>query len=423
MPLSDFQLEMETCCRCSACKFIPFEKVTGYDHVNVCPSITRYNFHAYSGGGRLGIGVALLEKEIDFSDKLLEILYNCQMCGACDVSCKYAMDMEVLAPIHAIRKECVDTGHTLAVFDSIISEFEKQGSMIPGAVSQRGDWAEGFALKDYTREPVEVIFHVGCRTAFDKDRWQSARAIVNLLQKAGIDVGIAGNEEACCGGRADQLGYEGPARVRAERNMARIRQSGAHTLITGCAECYHAFGVLYDQFGLKGNLKVFHASQYLSGLIAEGRISPKHDIDLRVTYHDPCYLGRLGEPYIQWEGRQRPGHIRLFDPPKEFRRGSYGVYDPPRSVINSIRGIRLKEMARIKEYAWCCGAGGGVRQYNPEFALWTAAQRIHEAEETGAEVIVTACPGCAHVLSEAIRNEGGTLKTIDLAELLEQAVE
>ena len=121
---------METCCRCSACKFIPFEKVKGFNNVNVCPSISRYNFHAYSGGGRLGMGVALLEKEIDYSDKLLEVVYNCQMCGGCDISCKYAMDMEVLEPIQAIRMECVESGHTLPVFDKMVGNLRKNGSLL-----------------------------------------------------------------------------------------------------------------------------------------------------------------------------------------------------------------------------------------------------------------------------------------------------
>ena len=100
MALEDYRNDMETCRRCSACKFIPLEKVNGFQPVNVCPSISRYNFHTYSAGGRMVNGVALLEKRIDFSDKFLEVVYNCQMCGACDVSCKYAMDMEVMEPIY-----------------------------------------------------------------------------------------------------------------------------------------------------------------------------------------------------------------------------------------------------------------------------------------------------------------------------------
>jgi Fe-S oxidoreductase len=156
-------------------------------------------------------------------------------------------------------------------------------------------------------------------------------------------------------------------------------------------------------------------------LIQEGRLELKNKIDLKVVYHDPCHLGRLGEPYIHWKGKQIPGHIILFDPPKEFRRGSYGVYEAPREVLRSIPGIKLAEMARIKEYAWCCGAGGGVMENNPEFARWTANERIREAESTGAKAIVTACPGCEKNFSEVIKERGGGLKVYDVVELIDQA--
>ena len=108
MALEDFREDMELCNKCNICKFIPLEKVQGEKPVNVCPSISRYNFHAYSGGGRMGIGVAMLENRLEYTDKLLDIIYNCQMCGACDVSCKYAMDMEVIEPIYETRIKAVE---------------------------------------------------------------------------------------------------------------------------------------------------------------------------------------------------------------------------------------------------------------------------------------------------------------------------
>jgi Fe-S oxidoreductase len=203
--------------------------------------------------------------------------------------------------------------------------------------------------------------------------------------------------------------------------MKWIKQSGAKILVTGCAECYHAFKVLYDKYKIKGDLEVYHTTEYFGRLIQKGKLELKKKIDLKVAYHDPCHLGRLGEPYIHWEGKQIPGQIRLFDPPKEFRRGSYGVYEPPREVLRNIPGIRLKEMARIKEYAWCCGAGGGVKENNPEFARWTAKERIREAESIGVEAIVTACPGCEKNFSEAIKDEGNALEVYDVVELIDQA--
>ncbi|OGO31164.1 MAG: hypothetical protein A2Z29_03275 [Chloroflexi bacterium RBG_16_56_11] len=421
MTLIDYQQDMETCCRCSACKFIPLENVKGFEHANVCPSISRFEFHAYSGGGRLGLGVALLEKKIDYSDKLLEVVYNCQMCGACDTSCKYAMDMEVLDPINEIRITGVAGGHTLPVLDKIIASLRQTGTMVPGSRAKRGDWAEGLDVKDFTKQKSEVIYHAGCRTAYSRDMWPAARASIKLMQKAGIEAGIA-PEETCCGGRAYQMGYRDDAIDQAKRNMDAIKKAGAKTLVTGCAECYHAFKVLYDKFGVRGDLEVLHTSEYFDQLIRAGRLKPEKKVDLYVTYHDPCHLGRQGEPYIRWQGKRRPGQVILFDPPKEFRRGTFGVYGPPRDVIGSIPGIRLTEMARTKEYAWCCGAGGGVRETNPAFARWTANERIGEVAETGVEAIVTGCPGCEDSFREAIKAAGNNLKVFDIVELLAESI-
>ena len=139
---------------------------------------------------------------------------------------------------------------------------------------------------------------------------------------------------------------------------------------------------------------------------------------MTVTYHDPCYLGRLGEPWIHWQGKEVPGHIRVFEPYKEVRRGTYGVYEQPRDVLKSIPGLKLVEMVRIKEYAWCCGAGGGVN----EFSLWTANERIQEAEATGAEAIVTACPWCEQNFMKAVKDSGSKLKVYDVVELVEEVV-
>jgi Fe-S oxidoreductase len=242
------------------------------------------------------------------------------------------------------------------------------------------------------------------------------------LQKAGVDIGVAGDNESCCGGRAHEMGYKEDAVRQAEKNMAVYKKAGVKTLVTGCADCYHAFKILYDEFGLKGDLEVLHTTEYFARLIGEGKLKPDKTVNMTVTYHDPCHLGRLGEPYIRWEGRQIPGHIRIFDPPKEFRRGTYGIYEPPREILRIIPGVKLIEMQRIKEYAWCCGAGGGVTESNPEFAAFTAGERIREAENTGAEAVVSACSGCETNFSESINERGSRLKVYDVVELLHDAV-
>jgi len=397
------------------------QKVKGNEFSYVCPSISRFNFHAYSGGGRVNIGTAALKNGMNYTDKLLHIVYNCQMCGACDTSCKYAMDMEVLEPISEFRMKCNEDGKTNPALDKVIAGLKKTGSMVP-AKGKRGAWAAGLSLKDATKEKVDVLYHVGCLTSFDPDMQKLAKSTAKILQKAGVNFGIFGDAETCCGGRAYQMGYKDEFLAQAKKNMAMIKKAGVKTLVTGCADGYQAFKVLYDQFDLKGNLEVLHISEYIARLIDEGKLKLKKKVDLSVTYHDPCRLGRLGEPFIHWTGKKIPGDRFVFDPPKEYRRGINGVYEPPRDVIKAIPGVKFTEMTRIKEYSWCCGAGGGVNESNPDFATWTAAKRIEEAVATGAEAIVTACPWCEKTLNAAIKESGSAMKVYDIVELVEKAL-
>jgi Fe-S oxidoreductase len=422
MTLKDYVRDMELCCGCSCCKFIPLEKVTDSQHSYICPSIARYNFNTYSGLGRLAFAKNLVDQKLDYSEKVLEVIYNCQMCGGCDISCKYAMDMDVLEPLYETRIQSVKSGHTLPILDKLVANMRHQGTLVPGAQVQRGQWAAGLGVKDITRDRAKVLFHAGCRVSSDKDLWKGAQAAVNLLKKAGADVGVAGDGESCCGGRAYQMGYEDDFLNQARKNMGLFKQWGVKTLVTGCADCYHAFKVLYAKFEVKGELEVVHVTEYLARLLQDGQLKPGKNVNLTVTYQDPCHLGRLGEPWIPWKGKEIPGPIRLFDPPRQFRRGTYGIYKEPREVFKSIPGLKLVEMDRTREYAWCCGAGGGVQETNPGFAKWTAAQRMVEAESTGAEALVTACPGCQQSFAGALKGNASHLKVYDIAEILDKAI-
>ena len=421
MALEQYQGDMAMCCRCSCCKWIPMQMIQGYEYAKQCPSISRYEYHSYSGGGRLNIGTEMLKSGFNYTDRLLDIVYNCQLCGGCGASCNYAMDMEVLEPITEFRIKCVEDGQTHPALQKVIRGLRKQDSMVP-VNGKRGDWAKGLNLKDAAEEKVDVLYHVGCLTSYDKEMQKLARSTAKILKKARINFGIAGNNETCCGGRAYQMGYRKDFLKQAKKNMALVKKAGVKTVVTACADGYQAFKVLYDKYDLKGDLEVLHISEYIDKLIKDGKLKLRKKVDLSATYHDPCRLGRLGEPWIPWEGKKIPGDRFVFDPPKVYRRGTHGVYEPPRDVLKSIPGVKLTEMIRIKEYAWCCGAGGGVNESNPGFAQWTARERIEEAGSTGAEAIVTACPWCEGTFNDAIMETGSSLKVYDIVELVEKAI-
>lgn len=424
MALEDYRHDLEVCSRCSMCKFIPMDRVTGWDYADICPSVARYNFHGYSGSGKLNAALALLTNRINYTDGLLERVYRCQLCGACDTSCKVTRDMEVLQPLYQLRGKCVQNGQLVPAHMVAIEGLRKDDNMLQKPKAGRGKWAEGLNVKDITKEKTEVYYHAGCRYSYDEELWPVARSAVSLLQKTGIDVGIAGKDETCCGGRAYELGYQGELTKYAENNVDMLRAAGVKTVVTSCADCYYAFKVLYDMEDKRGDIEVFHITEYLDSLISQGKLRPSNDVPLKVTYHDPCHLGRMGEPWIHWKGKEIIDLTRpiIHEPPKQFRRGTNGVDEPPRNILKAIPGLEFVEMWRIKEYAWCCGAGGGVIDAYPEFAMWTALERLREARDTGAEAIITACPWCKRNFQDALKESGDDLKVYDLVELVEQAI-
>jgi|WetSurMetagenome_2_1015567.scaffolds.fasta_scaffold45487_2 Fe-S oxidoreductase len=421
MALKDYQEDVEMCCRCSTCKFVPMQQVKGIKYATVCPSISKFNFHAYSGGGKLNIANSLLKNKIQPNEKLLDVVYNCQVCGACGVSCNYAMDIKVLEPIVELRMKCVEDGKTNPALEKAVTEMKTTGSMVTSK-AKRGAWAEGSNIKNAAKEKTDILFYVGCQVSADKDLWKLAKATAQILKKAGVDFGILGDAEICCGSRAYQMGYRDDFIAQAKKNMELIKKTGAKTIVTTCADGYQAFKVLYEEYNLRGDIEVLHITEYIDRLLKSGKLKLTGRVPITVTYHDPCRLGRLSEPFVPWKGQKKPGGFFMFDPPREYRRGTKGVYEPPRDILKAIPGLKLKEMTRIKEYAWCCGAGGGVYESNPEFSAWTAKERVEEATSTGAEAIATACPWCEKNFTDAARENKSSLKVYDIVELVEKAL-
>jgi Fe-S oxidoreductase len=394
------------------------------DYMQGCPSVARYHFHAYASGGKYNLALSLMKGRIDYTDGFLDALFKCQMDGSCDVSCKAWGDIEPLQIMQEMRIKCVQDGQGDPVHALVIEGLKKEDNMLDGLKADRGRWAEGLAVKDLTREKAEVAFHAGCRYSFDEELHPKVRGGLNLLLKAGVDVGILGQNEVCCGGRAYEMGYQGELIKYAEHNLETFRAAGVKTLVTPCSDCYQIFKVLYDKVGRKLDLEVLHITEYLYRMLQEGRIRFTRKVPLTVTYHDPCHLGRLAEPWVHWEGKEIKvlNQMICHDPPKKYRRGGGGVYDIPREILKSIPGLRLVEMYRIREAAWCCGAGGGVKEAFPEFALWTGAERLKEAKAVGAKALVSACPWCTRNFLDTVRETGDPLEILDLIDLVQEAI-
>jgi Fe-S oxidoreductase len=330
--------------------------------------------------------------------------------------------MELLEAMHELRFKLVEDGQLLPQHMAIIEGLRKEDNMLMKPKAERGKWAEGLNIKDLTQGKAEVVFHAGCQLSYDEEPWKVARIAVSLLKKAGVDFGIMGKDEACCGGRAYRIGYRGEFTKYAQNNIEAWTKADVKTVVTSCSDCYHTFKRLYPEVGSK--VEVIHMVEFVDRLIKQGKIKFSKTTPMRVTYHDPCHLGRQGEPYVHWKGKEKKiyGQMVVYEPPKPRYNGAWGVYEPPRDVLKAIPGLELIEMERIREYAWCCGAGGGVIDAYPEFSSWTAGERIVEAKSTGAEAIVSACPWCERNFTDAIKGNNVDMKVYDVLELVQQAI-
>src|SRR4030042_2499467 len=232
MAWQDYEHDMQRCTRCSYCKWIPWRYMHNSDFSQGCPSATRYLWHAYAAGGKFNMGYSLLKERIEIDETFLDVVYKCMMDGSCDISWKVRQDIEPLQVMQELRIKCVEDGQLIPAHMMVIEGLRKEDNMMQSLKADRGKWAEGLDVKILTNNSAEVVYHAGCRYSFDEELWPVARAGLTLLLNAGVDVGIMSNEEACCGGRAYELGDGGEMTQDAEHQMEAYQAAGVKNPVT-----------------------------------------------------------------------------------------------------------------------------------------------------------------------------------------------
>jgi Fe-S oxidoreductase len=405
--LQDYTYTMNSCNQCGQCKWILGPKMRGWKYAEVCPIHLKYGFDAYSGQGLINIAQELLEGRLKYEKGLIDLIYTCLTCGACDVNCKSIRDMEVLDTILALRAKCVEDGQGLPEHKEIAGKIEKTHNIYGKPHEKRFDWPpKGKKLSTGSG----VAYFAGCAASYTHP--EIAINTLKILDAAGIDYKILGAEEYCCGTMLWRTGQTEAFRKAAERNLEVWKKQGIKTIITSCAECFGTFRGGYPRYTVM-DIEVLHISQVVQKALGEGKLKFKKKNNLKVTYHDPCMLGRLSEKYVPWNGKIEAYGVHV--PPKEWRRGEKGVYEAPREILKAIPGIELVEMVRNAENSFCCGGGGGVPTVFPDFARWTTMERLDEAASTGAMTIVSACPFCQDRFKNASNQ---IIKYYDLTELV-----
>jgi len=413
--LKDYLYTMKSCNSCGQCRFILGPKMKGWEYAEICPIHLRYQYDAYSGQGLINIAQELLEGELEYTDDLIRHVYTCTTCGACDINCKSVRDMEVLDTILALRAKCVEDGQgPMPEHRKYAESAAKHHNIYGKPHAQRFDWLPKDAALS---EKATTAYFAGCTTAYLYP--DIARDTMKILKAGGVDFKVMSADEYCCGAPLWRTGQSEAAKRLAEHNMEAFRKHGIKTVITSCAECYGTFRGFYPRIS-EPDFKVLHISEVINRLLEEGKLKPVNELSMKVTYHDPCLLGRLSELYIPWSGEIKS--FGYHEPPKQWRRGTNGIYDAPREVLKAIPGIELVEMTRNEENAFCCGGGGGVPAAFPDFALWTATERLSEAGSTGAEAVVSACPFCATNFRNAINATQSSIRYHDLTELVSRAL-
>jgi Fe-S oxidoreductase len=406
---------IKRCLRCSICKWIPQLQIKSQKFATICPSIDTFNFHAYSGGGRITIALALEMGRLNPSRELMEIVYKCTECGGCAIACKFLNTLEPLEIIVKLREKLVSLGYgPMPKQQQYIESIKKNNNPYNEPHEKRLDWLPN----DIKIDPnAKTLYFVGCTSSYR--RKEIAIATARVMNAANYPFKILSENEYCCGSPILRTGDKKSFIAQLNKNLDTIKKEGIETVVFSCAGCYDTFKVDYP-LERDYNFKILHTTELFNELIDNGQLNLEHEIPYKVTYHDPCHLGRNSEPYEKWDGDtlQMMPLVSINMPEKPKRCGQYGIYNSPRNLLNKIPGLNFVEMERIKEYSYCCGAGGGVKSAFPEFALRTAKTRIEEAESTGAEIIISACPFCSTNLNDGIIETGSNLKFYDISELL-----
>jgi Fe-S oxidoreductase len=328
-----------------------------------CPPYEFYRFQRHTPKSRWLMSQRVFHGLDAITPELKEVVYTCTTCLMCQEICGVRNDGAGPWDITmAMREEITEKEGPLEAHRPLLEGLKRHNNPWGQAKEKRGAWADGLELKKSDAHKAPTLLFAGCSA--DRPEGQAgAIALAKAMQHAGEDFVILGARESCCGLYARDLGFRAEYARLQEENINAIKQAGVRTIVTACGSCRNIWRD-YPKAELAG-VEVLHAVEYLDQLLQQGRLRFSKRIEKKITYHDPCHLGR-----------------------------GAGVYDAPRNILRAIPGVELVEMPRNRRWSWCCGGGGGVPEAFPDLAKWNAEDRLREAKETGAELVVTTSAVC-----------------------------
>jgi Fe-S oxidoreductase len=387
-------LDLYTCTECGRCYDICPTYVTGKPlTLKWFNDSLRHHLQEEAGAIR-ATGASSATKELVGDVIGLDTLWACTTCRACEEVCPVSIE-------HVPRIIAMRQAQTLmheaqppelnTTFKGLERNFNPWGI----GYDKRGDWAEGLnipVLTEAPAHPVDVLMWVGCMGAFDKRNQKIAQATARLMQQAGVSFAILGSAEKCTGDLARRSGNEMLYQTLARENVDTLNRLKVKQVVTNCPHCLNSLKNEYPQ--LEGKYEVYHHTQFIARLVQEGRLVLDATLQGKVTFHDPCYLGRYNKEY-----------------------------DAPRALLAASARETPVEMRRARNESFCCGAGGARMWMEEKIGTRVNEERVRQAVETGAATIATGCPFCMTMISDGVNQKGleSQIKVLDIAELVLQS--
>ncbi len=317
-------------------------------------------------------------------------LWRCTTCGKCPQRCPRGVGTAAVS--QSFRRIASEVGISPAPIHTVSASLGAEGNPLRESREGRADWVVDLSVKTFT-EGMEILYFPGCYLSYDPRLKKVAVATANILNKAGVDFGILGSKENCCGESIRKAGDEELFKRLARENIKTFIDNGVKRILVSSPHCYQTFKNEYPEFQV--NFEVVHISQYLSELINEGRLKITGEYGKKITYHDPCYLGRHN-----------------------------GIYDEPRDILKKISGLELNEMADSRVDSLCCGGGGGRIWMDTAKGERFSDNRLEQAKEVEAEVLVTACPYCIINFEDSRLNleDSEAIEIKDITEIIQQVI-
>ncbi len=379
----DIDNEVIACIHCGFCRL-------------GCPTFSITQRESRNARGRNALAFNLMNGTLEPSIELAEAFYSCTTCQACTYFCPAQVRVDEI--IEGVREKLYEADFTpdpvLAVRDNIANT----GNIYASTKEERIDIYPSILKKRFQKGELkpkaETLLFMGCVPSYLD--MKMVPSLIKPIEAAGVDYTTLATEESCCGFPLFLMGAKDEFKANAEKLMDKIKATGARELVTPCAGCYKTFRKLYSEIGDMG-VEIYHSVHYLDRLISEGRIKLNVDLGKRVTYHDPCDLGR-----------------------------AFKIFDEPRKILNAIPGLEFEDMERNRLLARCCGGGGGVMADDPDMAVQMASVRVKDAIDIDAEIIVSGCSACKDNLRKGLRaipkEERPKMKIMDITEIVANAM-